>query len=226
MLNVILSMDTKGVSHIYKLLTGRNSSITEKACYKWNEKLTSKVEVLSVKKSFSQRKMFDDVYLRYIQFRTLHRLDLISGINPNPEYLTWWALSDKYPEYINVCETMARLVCHASLLRMDDMRLKKLTIFTRSCPLCELSAPDDVRHLVLQCPSSERKRGDMFSHLENCATSLEARIGEVQEEILPLLLGKRRTGFSFEQMEEFWIVAGTYIHEMYRENLMFKRGIG
>ena len=56
MLNVISSMDTKGVSHIYKLLTGRNSSITEKACYKWNEKLTSKGEILSVKKSFFPKK--------------------------------------------------------------------------------------------------------------------------------------------------------------------------
>ena len=99
-----------------------------------------------------------------IEYRLQKSLDLVCSINPNPEYLTWWAMSDKYPEYINICETMARLVCHASLLRMDDVRLKKLTMFARCCPLCELSAPDDVKHLVLQCPSSERKRGDMFSH--------------------------------------------------------------
>ena len=85
-----------------------------------------------------------------IEYRLQKSLDLVCSINPNPEYLTWWALSDKYPEYINICETMARLVCHASLLRMDDVRLKKLTMFARCCPLCELSAPDDVKHLVLQ----------------------------------------------------------------------------
>ena len=73
MLNVVLLMDTKGVSHIYKLLIGRNSSIIEKACFNWNEKLTSKLEIFSVKKSLSRINMFDDVYLRYIQFRTMHR---------------------------------------------------------------------------------------------------------------------------------------------------------
>ena len=49
-----------------------------------------------------------------IEYRLQKSLDLVCSINPNPEYLTWWALSDKYPEYINICETMARLVCHAS----------------------------------------------------------------------------------------------------------------
>ena len=109
---------------------------------------------------------------------------------------------------------------------MDDVRLKKLTMFSRCCPLCELSALDDVKHLVLQCPSSERKRGDMFSDLEKCAVSLEARIYEAPEKIFPILLGKCKTGYSFEQMEEFWILAGIYIHGMYRENLVLKSGIG
>ena len=66
----------------------------------------------------------------------------------------------------------------------------------------------------------------MFSDLENCDVSLEARIGEAQEEILPILLGKCKSGYSFEQMEEFWILAGIYIHGMYRENLKLKSGIG
>ena len=64
----------------------------------------------------------EEMYWR-IEYRLQKSLDLVRAINPNPEYLTWWALSDKYPEYINMCETMARLVCHASLLKMDDVRL-------------------------------------------------------------------------------------------------------
>ena len=161
-----------------------------------------------------------------IEYRLQKTLDLVCAINPNPKYLTWWALSDKYPEYTSMCETMARLVCHASLLKMDDVRLKKLTMFSRCCPLCESSAPDDVKHLVLQCPSSERKRGEMFYELEKRTPSLEARPDEAPVEILPILLGKCRAGYSFEQMEELWIVAGLHIQEMYRDNLILKRGIG
>ena len=148
-----------------------------------------------------------------IEYRLRKSLDLVSAINPSPEY-------------ISMCEAMSRLVCHASLLKMDDVRLKKLTMFSRCCPLCELSAPDDVKHLVLQCPSSEKRRRDMFSDFEQRAISLEARINENSEEILPILLGKCMIDYTFEQMEELWIVAGTYIHGMYRENLVLKRGIG
>ena len=125
-----------------------------------------------------------------------------------------------------MCESMARLICHASLLRMDDVRLKKQTMLSRCCPLCDLSAPDDVKHLVLQCPSSERRRIDMFADLEQCTVRLEARINEIPEEILPILLGKCLIGYTFDQMEDLWIVAGSHIDRMYRENLISKSGIG
>ena len=51
-------------------------------------------------------------------------LDLISVINPNPRYLTWWALSDRYPSLIYFCETLGRLVCHASLFEWMISGLK------------------------------------------------------------------------------------------------------
>ena len=90
-------------------------------------------------------------------------------INSSPKYLTLWALSRKNPELIKICETMARLVCHASLLWADDIRLKHLPEYTKSCPPCDLAAPDDVRHLILQCPSSEVTHMAMFSNLDTCA---------------------------------------------------------
>ena len=78
-----------------------------------------------------------------IEYNLQKCLDMVRLINPSPRYLTWWALSDKFPELINICETMARLVCHASLLWADDFRLKHLPEFLKSCPLCDLSATDD-----------------------------------------------------------------------------------
>ena len=73
LLNVILQKDIKGVSTIYKLLLSKNNSIIENACLKWNEKLGNVTATFDFKKSFSKLNMFDDIYLRYIQFRTLHR---------------------------------------------------------------------------------------------------------------------------------------------------------
>ena len=56
--------------------------------------------------------------------------------------------------------------------------------------------------------------------------SLEARMNEIPEEILPILLGKCLIGYTFDQMEDLWIVAGSHIDRMYRENLISKSGIG
>ena len=80
LLNVILQKDTKGVSTIYKLLLGKNNSLIEKACLNLNSKMGNITEVYDFRKSFSKISMFDDIYLRYIQFRTLHRRFLTNNI--------------------------------------------------------------------------------------------------------------------------------------------------
>ena len=52
----------------------------------------------------------------------LHReMDLLLRVCPNPRYLTWWALSNRYPEMIRICEIMAKIISHASLLKCDDV---------------------------------------------------------------------------------------------------------
>ena len=52
---------------------GKNDNIITNACDKWSEKITTRIETFSMRKSFTKINMVDDVYLRYIQFRTLHR---------------------------------------------------------------------------------------------------------------------------------------------------------
>ena len=149
----------------------------------------------------------------------------ISLINPSLRYLTWWALSDKYPSCIYFCETVARIVRHGSLLRMDNMRLKGSSAFARACPLCDLAAPDDAKHLILQCPSSENIRRKMFTEV---AAHMEAGdpLFHLTGDILSILLGESLVGYSFEQMERLWLISGKSIHDMYRDNLRQKEGIG
>ena len=58
MINMIISLDRKGVSNINKTIRGRSMDILHNICQKWD----SKASII----------LFDDVYLRYILFRTLH----------------------------------------------------------------------------------------------------------------------------------------------------------
>ena len=52
---------------------GKNYTIIEKACDKWSEKIENRISPFAMRKSFSKITMVEDIYLRYIQFRTLHR---------------------------------------------------------------------------------------------------------------------------------------------------------
>ena len=67
---------------------------------------------------------------------------------------------------------------------------------------------------------------EMFRELEVYANSLEVMIFEEPDDTLPFLLAKCPCNTTFIQMETLWIIAGKHIHEMYRENLKLKRGIG
>ena len=70
-LNAVLSLDKKGVSNIYKIMLGKNKNI--ETSDKWNEKMDLSISSLSMRRSFKKIIIIDDTYLRYIQFRTLHR---------------------------------------------------------------------------------------------------------------------------------------------------------
>ena len=76
-------------------------------------------------------------------------------------------VSDRYPQTMKSCEILAKLVCHASLLKTDDVRLKRLHRSARTCALCDLYEEDNVRHLVMQCPSMQTERTEMFNDLRN-----------------------------------------------------------
>ena len=72
-LNIVLSLDKKGVSNIYKIMLGKNKNILVETSNKWNEKMELSISSLSMGRSFRKITIIDDTYLKYIQFRTLHR---------------------------------------------------------------------------------------------------------------------------------------------------------
>ena len=48
------------------------------------------------------------------------------------------------------------------LSRVDDVRLKAFPVAARLCSLCNLCAPDDALHVVLQCPTVQPVRVGLF----------------------------------------------------------------
>ena len=72
-LNNILHRDSKGVSNLYKSMHPSDKNIIINLCQKWHEKGDLTFSIHDVTRSFTvTHSLVDDIYLRYIQFRTLH----------------------------------------------------------------------------------------------------------------------------------------------------------
>ena len=77
---------------------------------------------------------------------------LLVSIIKDMRYLSWWRISDLDYKLTGMCETMIRLICHTSLLKRDDYRLKGSPMSNRTCMMCDMYRIEDIVHVILQCP--------------------------------------------------------------------------
>ena len=131
----------------------------------------------------------ENLYWR-IETNLSRSLDVLSLVNPNPRYLIWWSMSDRDHTCMYLCETMALIVCHASLLKIDDLRLKGQPRIARLCSHCDHSTPENAEHVIMQCPNLQMERALMFTEIDQVTTNADCVIFEAADDILSVLLGK------------------------------------
>ena len=131
-----------------------------------------------------------------IESRCHKSLELINSICSTSRYLIWWQLSDKFHSLLKDCETMAKLICHSSLLRTDDVRLKRLPIAYKFGPLCDHGAMDDSFHMVMQCPALQPNRTSMFNEIEQICRDYEHDQIHIHNNVYLTLMGKPGIGFT------------------------------
>ena len=161
-----------------------------------------------------------------VEFNLHRSLDLIYMVSQENRYLTWCFIADRFPMLISVSESLAKLVCHASLLKVDDVRLKGSSVAAKFCTLCDLGHEEDLRHLVLQCPAFEEERSGMFNEIRQLPNNLGANALDNNADTLGTLLGGDIEGYPIEQMEMVWLISSRYIDAMYRKNIRVKKGKG
>ena len=93
------------------------------------------------------------------------------GTMGSARYLTWWAISDKFPSTIRMCENLAKIICKCTKLKTDDLRNKGLTQSHRVCSLCDHYAAEHIEHLIMQCPVYESIRASMFNDVRKSSHS-------------------------------------------------------
>ena len=81
----------------------------------------------------------------------LRENDLLTMTVANTCYLAWWRISDTDYRMVKMCETMSRIICHASLHKKDDLSHK-------TCIMCDLYCIEDIIHIISQCPYYHKER--------------------------------------------------------------------
>ena len=178
--------------------------------YEWRKRIWEKARCL-------------DACTWRVNERCYRNLDLLTGVCGQPGCLIWWEIANKDYCMLKRCETMVRIVSHSSMLRMDDVRLKGSPIAERFCTSCDLAAPEDARHFIMECPKWQALRTGMFDCLTNINDGIGQAILATQCDILLVLLGRPVQGFSADQMIKFWYISATHISGMYNER--FERGL-
>ena len=144
------------------------------------------------------------------------KLDLFRLVSPLPTYSVWWAISDSSHAYMRQCETMVKLLCHASLLKYDDCRLRHAPFGARMCILCDEAAYEDARHMIMQCHYQYAYRTRMLNDISEIVMIDGANVFGV-------LMGQYIEGWSFEDMVPIWCIACSAIAKMYRSVLDFHK---
>ena len=160
-----------------------------------------------------------------IEARLYKELDILVRVCSGPRFLTWWYLSNKFPEMVNICENLAKMVSHTSLLKCDDVRLKSLPRCNRICSLCELFCIEDSYHIVLQCPGTQNLRTDMFFELE-ADPNIKDVLNENQNDVMLVCMGKRPDDVIDSVMDKLWCISGSHINGIYKYVLNQRKGVG
>ena len=142
------------------------------------------------------------------------------------QYLTWWALADRWPHLIRICEILAKIVCRTSRLKCDDFRLKGASHNQKLCEYCDLATVETINHLIMQCASTLDIRIRMYEDIRAVDPQFDERCAKEPGEIVYWLLGKHIADVDIDVMMEIWKVAGVCIVEMYHRMIKRREGVG
>ena len=155
-----------------------------------------------------------------ILYKESREIPNLLRIIDKPFYLIWWIISDKLPKHMSMCEKMAALVSDASLLKSNDVRLKRGSHWAKTCDRCMLGIKEDLMHITMQCPFYEDTRREMYSEIENLQCQQINEALSDPQNTFTLILGKQPESISIENMFSLCMITGKYITRIYDSIIM------
>ena len=152
--------------------------------------------------------------------------DLLMRTIGDTRYLSWWAISDLDYRLVQMCETMSRIICHASRLKRDDFRLKGLPMSSRTCTNCNMYCVEDILHIISQCPYYHNDHVMMYQEIYEKCPNVKRVFDDDGPNTPYYLLGKNVPTCSDEEMVCLWSISGKAISNMYKKAISDKTGVG
>ena len=159
-----------------------------------------------------------------IKSRCHRSLDMLNMVCQTTRYSIWWQLADIYHQIRKDCEVMIEILCHASLLRNDDVRLKSLPFAKKFCPICYNGSVDDAMHFGMQCPELQTKRSGMFNEINQICENNGLEKLNTYGSVFWICMGKPGNGIPIETMEILWACSTRHISDMHRHKLKMGKG--
>ena len=105
------------------------------------------------------------------------------------------------------CEVLAKLVCKASLLKDHDYRLKSKSFSQKVCNACYLGIREDTKHIVMQCPTFEGIKSEMFDIINAIEDENVQRNMNETDDLFNIIMGKHPMEIPFDSMLKIWLVS-------------------
>ena len=158
-------------------------------------------------------------------FRTMYFniTKMYMEIETGPQYSVWWKIADTNPKIIRQCETMIKIVCGASKLKVDDHRNRSEGTM---CSLCDNYAKEDIYHVTMQCKATEHLRIEMLKTLSERIGVRYCTMINSREDYFYIMMGKNCEDIPVEVMTNFWATSCIYISKMYWTVINGRKGIG
>ena len=147
--------------------------------------------------------------------------DLLCKTIAKTNYLTCWFFLDRNPEHMKMCGIMARLVCNASRLKVDAIRLKVLAPSYCRCSNFDHNVVEDSKHILMRCSLDQAEMSKMFDEILNKCPNASSVLKSEPSNTLYWILGKEVPGVLVDKAHDIWIITGLTISKIYKKVLCY-----
>ena len=121
---------------------------------------------------------------------------------------------------------MPKILCHTSLLKVDDFRLKDQPPSSKMCEQCDLYNIEDIHHLLMQCPGMYHEQKEMHEQISLYVPEIMGKFTEEPHNVFFWLIGRNVPDISEKGHMDLELIAGRWIYRIYRKVVLNRRGIG